>query len=231
MNFVTVNGINIFTFVNKNDLVVYVNNVKQILIAINAEKIVNSNSELKNLINNNIGYADGVGAVMALRKKGIKHVEKIAGCELWLDIIKQYKDEKTFYLIGSTKDVISSTVEKMRLDFPGVKIVNYHDGFLDNQAIEDIKSELKNKKPDIVFVGMGTPKQEFLMKDLLSVHPALYQGLGGSFDVYTNTVKRAPKFFIRNGVEWLYRLLKQPLRIKRQIKLLKFVYLLLFDKL
>jgi UDP-N-acetyl-D-mannosaminouronate:lipid I N-acetyl-D-mannosaminouronosyltransferase len=79
-----------------------------------------------------------------------------------------------------------------------------------------------------VFVAMGSPKQEYLMEKLHQKHKATYQGLGGSFDVYTGAVKRAPKWWLENNLEWAFRLFKEPSRIKRQIHLIRFLILLKF---
>ena len=86
-------------------------------------------------------------------------------------------------------------------------------------------TDIKLKKPDIVFVAMGSPKQELLMEEMQEVHPAIYQGLGGSFDVYTGNVKRAPSWWVDHNLEWAYRLIKEPARIKRQIHLIRFLIL------
>ena len=80
-------------------------------------------------------------------------------------------------------------------------------------------------KPDVVFVAMGSPKQELLMEEMAKLHPAIYQGLGGSFDVYTGNVARAPEWWVKHNLEWAYRLVKQPSRIKRQIHLIRFWFL------
>ena len=77
---------------------------------------------------------------------------------------------------------------------------------------------------------MGSPKQEFLMQKFLNEYPALYMGLGGSFDVYSGLKKRAPRFFIKFGLEWFYRLLKEPSRIFRQLDLIKFFFKIIFSK-
>ena len=77
----------------------------------------------------------------------------------------------------------------------------------------------------VVFVAMGSPKQELLMEEISMKHPAIYQGLGGSFDVYTGNVKRAPKWWVDHNLEWAYRLVKEPSRIKRQIHLVRFLAL------
>ena len=91
--------------------------------------------------------------------------------------------------------------------------------------------DIVQTRPDVVFVAMGSPKQELLMEEMQQRHPALYQGLGGSFDVYTNQVKRAPEWWVEHNVEWLYRLLQEPSRIKRQIHRVRFLYLLALGKL
>ena len=78
---------------------------------------------------------------------------------------------------------------------------------------------------------MGSPKQELLMQEMQQYHPAIYQGLGGSFDVYVGNVERAPEWWLRNNLEWAYRLVKQPARIKRQIHLVKFLWLLLLNRI
>jgi UDP-N-acetyl-D-mannosaminouronate:lipid I N-acetyl-D-mannosaminouronosyltransferase len=220
----------IYPFLNRSELLSYISDKKNILIAINAEKILKDNEKLTEIINNNIGYADGIGAVWALKKKGFS-VEKIPGVELWLDIVKKYSGSKSFYLIGSNDIVINETVKKLKIDYPDINIVNYRNGFLKDGEKELLITDILEKKPDIIFAAMGTPKQEFLMNDIYTAYPALYMGLGGSFDVYCGLLKRAPKLFLKLKIEWLYRLLKEPTRIVRQIHLIKFVLLLKFNKL
>jgi UDP-N-acetyl-D-mannosaminouronate:lipid I N-acetyl-D-mannosaminouronosyltransferase len=220
----------IYPFLNRSELLSYISDKKNILIAINAEKILKDNEKLTEIINNNIGYADGIGAVWALKKKGFS-VERIPGVELWLDIVKKYSGSKSFYLIGSNDIVINETVKKLKIDYPDINIVNYRNGFLKDGEKELLITDILEKKPDIIFAAMGTPKQEFLMNDIYTTYPALYMGLGGSFDVYCGLLKRAPKLFLKLKIEWLYRLLKEPTRIVRQIHLIKFVLLLKFNKL
>ena len=192
---------------------------KSILVAVNAEKILKSTSQIREIINRNIGYPDGVGAVWALQKKGIKSTVKIPGCELWLKIIEKYFKTKTFYLVGSKQEVIEATVNQLKKDFEGIQIINYRNGYVrTEQEKKALINDITTLRPDVVFVAMGSPKQELLMEEIKQNHPsAVYQGLGGSFDVYTGYVKRAPKWWVRNNLEWAYRLLKQPTRIKRQI--------------
>jgi len=223
-------GLNIYHFENKNKLLNFIEDKKKILIAINAEKIMKSDQKLIEIINNNIGYPDGTGAVLALRQKGANSV-RIPGVELWLDIIQRYHKDKTFYFIGASQDVIEKTIRKIQIQFPEIKIVGFRNGFLDNQSKEQLKNELIDKQPDIVFVAQGSPKQEYLMDELIKVYPALYMGLGGSFDVYSGRIKRAPVVFRKLYIEWFYRLLKEPTRIRRQLSLFKFLFLLSLKKL
>lgn len=222
-----INGVKVNGFNSKEDIINYAFANKGILVAVNAEKIINATDKTRQIINNNISYPDGIGAVMALKHKGYKNAVKIPGCELWLDIVKSSYKDKTFYLIGGTDDTIQNTKNKLIKDFKGINIIGYRNGFIKTEEersklIEDIEL----KKPDIVFVAMGSPKQELLMQEMLEKHKAVYQGLGGSFDVYIGKVERAPDWWLNNNLEWSYRLLKQPTRIKRQIHLLKFLILL-----
>jgi len=149
---------------------------------------------------------------------------------LWHDIIESYYKTKSLYFIGASQEVIKTTVSKLKNEFPEIDIKNYRNGFLKNGDIEKIKIDLQEKKPDVVFVAMGTPKQEFLMEEFMSVYPALYQGLGGSFDVYSGKLKRAPKIFLKLRVEFLYRLILEPKRIGRQLHLVKFLVNLYLGK-
>lgn len=232
MQQVKLNNIFAYPFSSRKELIDMAISEKKILIAINAEKILKKDNELEKIINQNIGYPDGVGAVWALKKKGYKKTIKIPGVELWLDIIKELYKTKSFYFVGSSDEVINNTVTKLKQEFQAIKILNFRNGFIKTDEDKELlKNDLIEKKPDIVFVAMGTPKQEFLMNELMKVHPALYQGLGGSFDVYSGKVKRAPKIFIALGIEWFYRLLKEPTRIKRQLVLIKFFWLLQIGKI
>lgn len=226
-NRVKLNGVEVYPFSSYAELLDFVDGRKGILVAINAEKILHATDETRRIINRNIGYSDGIGAVMALKKHGYKDVIKIPGCELWLKIIQSlYQKNKKFYLIGSKQEVIDQTVQNLKDEFPGIEIVNYRNGYLNDQKEKQrLIADIVEKKPDVVFVAMGSPKQEMLMEEMFQQHPAIYQGLGGSFDVYTGNVKRAPKWWVKHNLEFAYRLIKQPSRIKRQIHLLKFFWL------
>lgn len=218
------NGVKIYPFSSADELIDFVDKEKGILVATNAEKILLATDQTKQIINDNIGYCDGEGAVRALKRHGLKQVARIAGCDLWLKIIeRKYPRGASFYLVGTTEEIIQETVAKLKIGYPNINIVNFRNGFLKNEEerqalIEDIAE----KKPDCVFVAMGSPRQEILMAEMLQRHRAIYQGLGGSFNVYTGHTARAPKWWQDHGLEFAYRLLFEKTRRGRYINYLKY---------
>lgn len=228
---VELNGMKVFPFTSSRKLLEYVDSHKGILVAVNAEKVTKATDETRAIVNNNIGYADGAGVVVAMHKLGHPEAVRIAGCDLWLDIIRESYKEKSFYLIGGKQEVIDDTIAKLRKEFEGINILGYRNGYI--KTVEErqaLINDVAEKKPDVVYVAMGSPKQEFLMADMMKVHPAIYQGLGGSFDVYTGRVKRAPLWWQKHNIEFLYRFLKQPQRYRREYYRLKFLYWLMIGK-
>ena len=231
MKFKIINGIKIFAPESRSKLIQYAIDNKKAMIAINAEKILHASNETRDFINRNIGYPDGIGAVWALKKKGIKSAIKLPGVELWLELINTYYKTKSFYLIGGKQEVIEVTVSKLKSDFKGIKINNHRNGYIKTKAEElALIEDIIKYKPDIVFVAMGSPKQEELIIEIQKKYQAVYQGLGGSFDVYVGYVKRAPNWWIKNYLEWAYRIIKQPIRGRRQIHLVRFLINLLLNR-
>ena len=227
----TINGVNIFPFSSSDELLEKIENKGGILVAVNAEKILHATDQTRDIINRNIGYSDGIGAVWALKRKGCKDAIKLPGCELWLKIISKFYKEKSFYFVGGKQEIIDATIIKLKSEFESINILDYRNGYINDSDEKTLLiKDISDKKPDIVFVAMGSPKQELLMEEMMKLHPAIYQGLGGSFDVYTGNVKRAPQWWVKNNLEWAYRLVKQPTRIRRQISLIKFLVLLLTKK-
>lgn len=232
MDKIAIDGVNIYPFQSSEELIDYVDDHKAMLVAVNAEKILHATEQTRNLINNNIGYCDGIFTVMALKQKGAKNVVKIPGCELWLDIVKHFEGNKTFYLVGAKQEVIDATVSKLKEQFPKLDIIGYRNGYIKtSEEREVLIDDIAQKKPDVVFVAMGSPKQELLMGEMQQRHKAIYQGLGGSFDVFTGNVKRAPKWWVDHKIEFAYRLFKEPSRIKRQLPLLKMALRLAFKRI
>ena len=228
---IELNGMKVFPFSSAKDVLSYVDSHKGILVAVNAEKVTKATDQTRAIVNNNIGYADGAGVVVAMHELGRPDAVRIAGCDLWLDIIKESHKDKSFYLVGGKQEVIDETIEKLKKDYPGINIVGYRNGYIKtDEEREALIQDVAEKRPDVVYVAMGSPKQEILMADMMEKHKAIYQGLGGSFDVYTGKVKRAPLWWQKHNLEFLYRFLKQPQRYKREYYRLKFLYWLINGK-
>ena len=115
MKYRHINKIKIFAPENRMKLIDFAFSEKKILIAINTQKILNATPEIVDLININIGYPDGIGAVWGLKKKGLKNAIKIPGCELWLEIVAKFYLTKSIYIIGGSQEVIDNTALRLRL--------------------------------------------------------------------------------------------------------------------
>lgn len=228
---VNLNGMLVFPFTSVDELLKYIDEHKGLLVAVNAEKVMKATAETCKIVNDNVGYADGAGVKVAMKRKGHPQAIRIAGCDLWQEIVARCYREKTFYLVGGKQEVIDDTIQKLRHEYEGVQIVGYRNGYLQSdEEREKLIKDVEDKRPDVVFVAMGSPKQEMLMADMMARHKAIYQGLGGSFDVYTGRVKRAPKWWQEHNLEFLYRFLRQPQRYRREYYRLKFLVWLILKK-
>ncbi len=204
-------------------------------IAINAEKVVTCQRDpvLDEVIRSaTLRYPDGAGVVVAMRLKGARST-RVAGADLWLEILRQSRGrEIRVALIGAELSVLLKTQARIRAEYPHARVVLARDGFVGVQDPAKLASDLGATKPELVFVALGSPRQELLIENLRTTYPAgFYLGLGGSFDVYAGVKKRAPLWMQRSGLEWLYRFLKEPSRARRETKRFKFLALLLTGRL
>lgn len=201
---------------------------KGTLVAINAEKMLaaEDNAEIHGLIDAaEFKYADGISVVRSVRKKyPDAQVSRVAGADLWEALMARAGAAGTpVFLLGGKPEVLAQTEAKLRSQW-NVNIVGSQDGYFQPEQRQALFERIRDSGAKIVTVAMGSPKQEILMRDCRLVHPeALYMGVGGTYDVFTGHVKRAPKVWQNLGLEWLYRLLSQPSRITRQIRLLRYL--------
>ena len=209
------------------------NNKKSFIVAINPEKILKARKDekLKKLLNNaTYEIPDGIGVIYAskLRKGNIE--SRITGIDS-MEMLCKLSEEKEYkiFMYGAKKEIIKKAKENLEIKFPNIKIVGIIDGYeKDNDKIIKL---INISKADIVFVALGSPKQEYwITENMDKVNAKIFQGVGGSFDVFSGNIKRAPKWMQQIGLEWLYRLIKEPKRIFRQIKLFKFLWLVLIEK-
>lgn len=157
---------------------------------------------------------DGVGVKIGLKILG-QNVERIAGIDFAKELIKlSAQNDLPVALVGAKSEVIERARENLSEEFENLNIVYLHDGYFENNDI--IYKELSESKPRLILVALGSPKQEkFINGAREKLEYGLMIGVGGSFDVWSGTVERAPKIYQKLGLEWLYRTIKQPERFKR----------------
>lgn len=200
-------------------------------VAVNAEKIVSSyeNPKTKLILESaSFLYPDGAGVSLLMSKRGFPSV-RIPGCDLWIELMRKAAFFNIpVFIIGAKPNIHLETVNKLTNDFK-VNIVGHCDGYFDDE--DALIESVKISRTKIVTVALGSPRQELFINKCRLIYPdAFYMGVGGTYDVFTNRVIRAPKWFQKNHLEWFYRLLLEPTRISRQIKLLKYVFLVLLRK-
>jgi len=177
---------------------------------------------------------DGIGVVLASKLNKAKLPERVGGCDFCLQMFARMKDMgKTAYFLGGAPGVAETARQKIQHEYPGLEIVGVNDGYFDADMEKIIIKEINNLRPDLLLVGTGFPRQENWIhkhKDILECCVVI--GVGGSLDVYAGNVKRAPRFWVKFGLEWLYRLLSEPRkRFKRQLVLPLFVLVVLWYKI
>lgn len=187
----------------------------------------------KNIVNSSsLVVPDGIGIVKAanILKKPMK--QRVAGYDLICNFFSDTNSniEKKVYILGAKPGVAQLAKENIEKQY-NVKVVGTQDGYFKDEDVENIINEINNSQANILLAGMGMKKQEQFIydnKEKLKVNIAI--GCGGSIDVFAGTVKRAPKFWVKHNLEWLYRLIKQPSRIGRMLVLPKFLFKVMFFK-
>ena len=167
---------------------------------------------------------DGIGVVMASRLAGLEAPERVTGVELLHDLVEASSEETGFFFYGSAPGVADQAVANLQSKVKPFKCAGILDGYVQDQEI--VLAEIEKSRPQILFVALGSPRQEsFLSQHRERLEKAgvrLGVGVGGSFDVYAGTVERAPAWVQKVHMEWLYRLLKQPSRWRRMLALPRF---------
>lgn len=206
---------------------------KSFIVAINPEKLMKSrrDPELRGILNAaTIGIPDGVGVVLASRLRGGDITGRITGIDMMESLCKEasMRDVPVF-LYGAKPGVASKAAEELAKQFPSLRVGGALDGYVkDEQQIIDTINQSGAK---ILFVALGSPTQEnFIIRNMDKLNVSVFQGVGGSFDVFSGNIERAPEIFRKFGLEWLYRLLKEPSRWKRQLELPKFLIAVLTER-
>ena len=157
---------------------------------------------------------DGIGIKLALKLRG-KSVSRIAGVDFAKELLKRCAAlNYPVAIIGAKEDVISKAIENLNNEIENLNIVYYHNGYFDDDKF--IYEELQRYSPKLILVAMGSPRQEYFIYNAKSLlRKCVMIGIGGSLDVWSGFVKRAPKIYQKLGIEWLYRTITQPERFKR----------------
>lgn len=188
-----------------------------------------SNTMLKENFNakTSVIIPDGVGTVIAskLLKEPVK--EKIAGIDVVREVlIKADSEGKSIYLLGAKQEILEKCIENIKNEFPNLEVSGFHNGFFDLNNCDDIIEDVKKSDPWAIFVAMGSPRQEiFINKVMDDLNTHIFMGVGGVFDIFAGELKRAPKWMLAFGLEWLYRVIQEPFRIKRLMVIPKFLLL------
>lgn len=162
--------------------------------------------------------ADGMSVVWASRLLGEPLPERVAGVDLMMQMLRQ-ADERGYrvYLLGATSEVVDQVVQRVRRDYPRVRIVGWRDGYFTPEQEPQVAAQIAASAADVLFVAISSPKKEnFLARWAPRLNVAVCHGVGGSFDVLAGRVRRAPALWQRCGCEWLYRLIQEPGRMWRR---------------
>ena len=168
--------------------------------------------------------ADGIGVVYAAKIVGSPIKKRCAGFDTACRLMEKMAQKgMTLYLFGSKPGVADAAKDVILERYKGIQVVGCADGYFDEEKEQSIIADINDKKPNVLFVCLGAPKQEKWIYDHrneLDVNVCL--GIGGTIDVLSGNTERAPEFYIKHNIEWLYRLVKQPSRIGRMMDLPKF---------
>lgn len=197
-------------------------NKKKFIITVNPEIIMKSykNIEIKEMLlnDNNILVPDGISIIKKAKQYNINIKERITGVDIsskTLEICN--KNKKSIYLFGSKKEVLDKLIININQKYPNINIVGFSDGYVEDK--DKIMQEIISLSPDLILIALGVPNQELLInKYIEKAKKGVFIGVGGTFDVLSGCKKRAPKLFIKLNLEWLYRIICEPTRLKRFIQ-------------
>ncbi|SES88706.1 N-acetylglucosaminyldiphosphoundecaprenol N-acetyl-beta-D-mannosaminyltransferase [Oceanobacillus limi] len=167
---------------------------------------------------------DGIGVIMASKYMNTPLQERIPGTEVMMDLLAYANEHRlSCYFLGAKDFVNEKVVLEVEKQFPNIEIAGNQHGYTDVDDPTFVEKVVKSN-PDLIFVALGLPRQEqWVEKHIDQFNKGIFMGVGGSFDVLAGEVKRAPKAWIKLNLEWLYRLVKQPLRLKRVFKIFEFM--------
>ena len=205
------------------------------LIGVNADKIlqIKEDPAIKTIVERcEIVNADGASMLIAANKLNIELPERVAGIDLMLELCSVAADKGySVYLLGAKWEVVKETAKVLKERYPGINICGVHDGYFSENQDAEIIEEVKSSSPQIVFVGITSPRKELLIEKFRNHGvTAVFVGVGGSFDVISGNIPRAPKWMQEVKLEWLFRLLQEPKRLLKRYFVGNIKFLLLLNR-
>lgn len=203
--------------------------IKTFVVTANAEIIMMGKAEADYktiLCQADLVLPDGAGTVWAGRKLGYDIPERVAGFDLFLELLSiSASNDFNVFFFGAAPEVAEEAKAQCEKLYPGISIVGCRNGYFAEADNEEIVKQINDSGADLLFVALGAPKQEkWLSAHREVLKPSLLMGIGGSFDVLAGRMERAPKWIQEASLEWLFRLYKQPSRFRRMLVLPKFVF-------
>lgn len=188
------------------------------LMGINADKInaLQNNARLRKIVNEcKVINADGASVVWASKVLNKPLKERVAGIDLMCELLRlAEKREYSIYLLGARQEVVEKTKEAIQAKHPRLKIAGIRNGYFPEKEWQEIGRDIIQKHPQIVFVGITSPLKEYLVEFLQNMNVnCVFMGVGGSFDVLSGRIPRAPKWVQNIGMEWLFRVIQEPGRL------------------
>lgn len=208
------------------------NHTNKFIVTPNPEIVLSArtNARFSNIVNNaDYVIPDGIGIIKGANMLGTPMHERITGFDTMMFLIKQANEKHLkMYLLGAKPEVINANVARIKQEFSNIDLVGYHDGYFQDEGM--VAADIQEKSPNIVLVALGSPKQEYFINKYRDRCNAMWIGIGGSFDVFSGTKKRAPKIIQKLSLEWFYRLVKEPTRIGRMLAIPKYLHLIKQEK-
>ena len=179
------------------------------------------------LVTADLGTPDGVGIVLASRLRGGRVRERVTGIDLMLDLMRvAVAGGKSVFLYGAAEGVAAQAAQNLQKMFPGLKVAGTHHGYVPAADEGAVAEKIAATGAELVFVGTGSPRQEmFCATHGAATGAKVLMVVGGSFDVLSGRLQRAPRIYQQVGLEWLYRLFQQPRRLRRILVLPYFLFL------
>lgn len=181
------------------------------LMGVNADKInlANKNIEVKKIINDcGVINADGASVILAAKFLNKPLPERVAGIDLMTKLLA-LSNEKRYgiYFLGAEESTLLKMIDILKKEYPKINILGYRNGYFEDSEYNNIREEILNCNPEIVFIGITSPKKEILIKKLQTDNlKSVFMGVGGSFDVLSGKISRAPEWMQNNNLEWLFRM-------------------------